>query len=203
MVGVFFGILLHSEVFQFLCFELWFMKMSWVTSVTALLTPTALILSFSIFQTTPLIDRPFILNSLSSQIVSNSLFSAVTLHWLPSRSSAERDLLHWVSSCLIIPSTSSCLLNTFCNVTCAFQAVSSFHLPPSPSAPSQQRYPCRFCPASFTWSHTMKRHERQQHLDPKREQCPVCDRSFTRRDNMLVHIRTAHKNFSDSIVAAT
>jgi hypothetical protein len=77
---------------------------------------------------------------------------------------------------------------------------SNSHLPastPPTSAPAKKnKYPCPYasshhCTATFTTSGHAARHGKK-HTGEKGVHCPVCDKAFTRKDNMKQHERT-HK----------
>lgn len=63
--------------------------------------------------------------------------------------------------------------------------------------PKKNKYPCPYaqshnCSATFTTSGHAARHGKK-HTGEKGVHCPVCDKAFTRKDNMKQHERT-HKN---------
>lgn len=63
--------------------------------------------------------------------------------------------------------------------------------------PKKNKYPCPYaqshsCVATFTTSGHAARHGKK-HTGEKGVHCPVCDKAFTRKDNMKQHERT-HKN---------
>lgn len=65
------------------------------------------------------------------------------------------------------------------------------------SAGKKNKYPCPYaqshhCSATFTTSGHAARHGKK-HTGEKGVHCPVCDKAFTRKDNMKQHERT-HKN---------
>lgn len=64
----------------------------------------------------------------------------------------------------------------------------------------KNKYPCPYsashgCSATFTTSGHAARHGKK-HTGEKSVHCPVCDKAFTRKDNMKQHIRT-HRTHSD------
>jgi uncharacterized Zn finger protein (UPF0148 family) len=66
-------------------------------------------------------------------------------------------------------------------------------------APKKNKYPCPYaqthkCTATFTTSGHAARHGKK-HTGEKGVHCPVCNKAFTRKDNMKQHERT-HKNAS-------
>ena len=67
---------------------------------------------------------------------------------------------------------------------------------PNPSG-KKNKYPCPYaqshnCSATFTTSGHAARHGKK-HTGEKGVHCPICDKAFTRKDNMKQHERT-HKN---------
>ena len=68
----------------------------------------------------------------------------------------------------------------------------------TPSLPvKKNKYPCPYvtshkCPATFTTSGHAARHGKK-HTGEKGVHCPICNKAFTRKDNMKQHQRT-HKN---------
>lgn len=88
--------------------------------------------------------------------------------------------------------------------------------PPSPPAsiggtkdgtapkPRKNKYPCPFaashgCSATFTTSGHAARHGKK-HTGEKSVHCPICNKAFTRKDNMKQHIRT-HRTHSEEMQA--
>lgn len=68
--------------------------------------------------------------------------------------------------------------------------------PANPSTPKKNKYPCLYasshhCSATFTTSGHAARHGKK-HTGEKGVHCPVCNKAFTRKDNMKQHERT-HK----------
>ncbi|KAJ5562026.1 hypothetical protein N7535_003511 [Penicillium sp. DV-2018c] len=66
----------------------------------------------------------------------------------------------------------------------------------------KNKYPCPYaashgCSATFTTSGHAARHGKK-HTGEKSVHCPICNKSFTRKDNMKQHIRT-HRTHSDEI----
>lgn len=66
----------------------------------------------------------------------------------------------------------------------------------------KNKYPCPFaashgCAATFTTSGHAARHGKK-HTGEKSVHCPVCNKAFTRKDNMKQHIRT-HRNHSEDV----
>lgn len=66
----------------------------------------------------------------------------------------------------------------------------------------KNKYPCPYaashgCPATFTTSGHAARHGKK-HTGEKSVHCPVCNKAFTRKDNMKQHIRT-HRTHSDDM----
>lgn len=64
----------------------------------------------------------------------------------------------------------------------------------------KSKYPCPYsathgCPATFTTSGHAARHGKK-HTGEKSVHCPICNKAFTRKDNMKQHIRT-HRTHSD------
>lgn len=75
--------------------------------------------------------------------------------------------------------------------------------PPNNAPPTgkKNKYPCPYaqshsCSASFTTSGHAARHGKK-HTGEKGVHCPICNKAFTRKDNMKQHERT-HKNNSSS-----
>lgn len=67
----------------------------------------------------------------------------------------------------------------------------------SSSGVRKNKYPCPYasshsCPATFTTSGHAARHGKK-HTGEKSVLCPICNKAFTRKDNMKQHIRT-HRN---------
>ena len=67
----------------------------------------------------------------------------------------------------------------------------------SSSGVRKNKYPCPYasshnCPATFTTSGHAARHGKR-HTGEKSVLCPICNKAFTRKDNMKQHIRT-HRN---------
>lgn len=65
----------------------------------------------------------------------------------------------------------------------------------------KNKYPCPYaqshnCSATFTTSGHAARHGKK-HTGEKGVHCPICDKAFTRKDNMKQHERT-HKNRADN-----
>ncbi|EAU30138.1 predicted protein [Aspergillus terreus NIH2624] len=86
--------------------------------------------------------------------------------------------------------------------------------PPSPSMsisgtkhnllpkPRKDRHPCPFagshgCSATFTTSGHAARHGKK-HTGEKSGHCPICNKTFTRKDNMKQHIRTHRMHRTNS-----
>ncbi|KAJ5893940.1 hypothetical protein N7495_005631 [Penicillium taxi] len=66
----------------------------------------------------------------------------------------------------------------------------------------KNKYPCPYsashgCTATFTTSGHAARHGKK-HTGEKSVHCPICNKAFTRKDNMKQHIRT-HRTHSDEI----
>ncbi|PKY07548.1 putative C2H2 transcription factor [Aspergillus campestris IBT 28561] len=66
----------------------------------------------------------------------------------------------------------------------------------------KNKYPCPFaashgCTATFTTSGHAARHGKK-HTGEKSVHCPICDKAFTRKDNMKQHRRT-HRTHSESM----
>lgn len=77
----------------------------------------------------------------------------------------------------------------------------SIHSASNPPA-KKNKYPCPYatshnCHATFTTSGHAARHGKK-HTGEKGVHCPICNKAFTRKDNMKQHQRT-HKNGSGSI----
>ncbi|EXJ77745.1 hypothetical protein A1O3_09974 [Capronia epimyces CBS 606.96] len=69
----------------------------------------------------------------------------------------------------------------------------------SPGSVKKNKYPCPYaqshnCQASFTTSGHAARHGKK-HTGEKGVHCPICNKAFTRKDNMKQHERT-HKNLA-------
>ncbi|KAL4752533.1 hypothetical protein BDW72DRAFT_170981 [Aspergillus terricola var. indicus] len=68
----------------------------------------------------------------------------------------------------------------------------------------KNKYPCPFaashaCTATFTTSGHAARHGKK-HTGEKSVHCPICNKAFTRKDNMKQHIRT-HRTHSEEMSA--
>lgn len=66
----------------------------------------------------------------------------------------------------------------------------------------KNKYPCPYaashgCSATFTTSGHASRHGKK-HTGEKNVHCPICNKAFTRKDNMKQHIRT-HRTHSDDM----
>ncbi|RAL11474.1 C2H2-type zinc finger protein [Aspergillus homomorphus CBS 101889] len=66
----------------------------------------------------------------------------------------------------------------------------------------KNKYPCPFaashgCTATFTTSGHAARHGKK-HTGEKSVHCPICNKAFTRKDNMKQHIRT-HRTHSEEV----
>lgn len=66
----------------------------------------------------------------------------------------------------------------------------------------KNKYPCPYaashgCSATFTTSGHAARHGKK-HTGEKSVHCPICNKAFTRKDNMKQHIRT-HRTHSDDM----
>lgn len=61
---------------------------------------------------------------------------------------------------------------------------------------------CRLCPARFLWPKDLKKHEPvHEPADGRRDfpcNVPGCGKAYTRRDNMLKHMRREHPSPSSS-----
>lgn len=69
-----------------------------------------------------------------------------------------------------------------------------------PKPARKNKYPCPFaashaCTATFTTSGHAARHGKK-HTGEKSVHCPICNKAFTRKDNMKQHIRT-HRGHSE------
>ncbi|KAL4868360.1 hypothetical protein BDV12DRAFT_104266 [Aspergillus spectabilis] len=72
----------------------------------------------------------------------------------------------------------------------------------APKPARKNKYPCPFaashaCTATFTTSGHAARHGKK-HTGEKSVHCPICNKAFTRKDNMKQHIRT-HRTHSDEM----
>ncbi|KKK14695.1 hypothetical protein P175DRAFT_0432700 [Aspergillus ochraceoroseus IBT 24754] len=72
----------------------------------------------------------------------------------------------------------------------------------APKPARKNKYPCPFaashaCTATFTTSGHAARHGKK-HTGEKSVHCPICNKAFTRKDNMKQHIRT-HRTHSDDM----
>lgn len=82
---------------------------------------------------------------------------------------------------------------------------SNSHLPPTTAAnvpAKKNKYPCPYasshhCTATFTTSGHAARHGKK-HTGEKGVHCPVCNKAFTRKDNMKQHERTHKASASGS-----
>lgn len=80
-------------------------------------------------------------------------------------------------------------------------AVNNSNSPPNATPTKKNKYPCPYsqshnCTATFTTSGHAARHGKK-HTGEKGVHCPICNKAFTRKDNMKQHERT-HKNNGDS-----
>ncbi|CEN62242.1 Putative C2H2 transcription factor [Aspergillus calidoustus] len=71
-----------------------------------------------------------------------------------------------------------------------------------PKPARKNKYPCPFaashaCTATFTTSGHAARHGKK-HTGEKSVHCPICNKAFTRKDNMKQHIRT-HRTHSEDM----
>ncbi|KAI9376733.1 hypothetical protein BJX61DRAFT_13 [Aspergillus egyptiacus] len=76
----------------------------------------------------------------------------------------------------------------------------------APKPARKNKYPCPFaashaCTATFTTSGHAARHGKK-HTGEKSVHCPICNKAFTRKDNMKQHIRT-HRTHSDEMSSNT
>jgi Zinc finger, C2H2 type len=90
-------------------------------------------------------------------------------------------------------------LSTPTSLNPASNSLSNNNSPPSNTSPNvkKNKYPCPYaqtqsCSATFTTSGHAARHGKK-HTGEKGVHCPVCNKAFTRKDNMKQHERT-HKN---------
>ncbi|KAL5341818.1 hypothetical protein BJX70DRAFT_395547 [Aspergillus crustosus] len=72
----------------------------------------------------------------------------------------------------------------------------------APKPARKNKYPCPYaashaCTATFTTSGHAARHGKK-HTGEKSVHCPICNKAFTRKDNMKQHIRT-HRTHSDDM----
>lgn len=72
----------------------------------------------------------------------------------------------------------------------------------APKPARKNKYPCPFaashaCTATFTTSGHAARHGKK-HTGEKSVHCPICNKAFTRKDNMKQHIRT-HRTHSEDM----
>lgn len=51
---------------------------------------------------------------------------------------------------------------------------------------------CQLCGVVFNTARNRVRHERRVHLRHAGHPCPICRRTFTRQDNMRVHMKKMH-----------
>ncbi|CAL5870900.1 uncharacterized protein PFLUO_LOCUS5141 [Penicillium psychrofluorescens] len=71
----------------------------------------------------------------------------------------------------------------------------------------KNKYPCPYaashsCTATFTTSGHAARHGKK-HTGEKSVHCPICNKAFTRKDNMKQHIRTHRSAHSDEMRSAS
>ncbi|KAJ5832412.1 hypothetical protein N7474_000723 [Penicillium riverlandense] len=71
----------------------------------------------------------------------------------------------------------------------------------------KNKYPCPYaashgCTATFTTSGHAARHGKK-HTGEKSVHCPICNKAFTRKDNMKQHIRTHRNTHSDEMRSAS
>ncbi|THC95174.1 hypothetical protein EYZ11_005333 [Aspergillus tanneri] len=76
----------------------------------------------------------------------------------------------------------------------------------APRGSRKNKYPCPFaashgCSATFTTSGHAARHGKK-HTGEKSVHCPICNKAFTRKDNMKQHIRT-HRTHSEDMPTGT
>lgn len=74
----------------------------------------------------------------------------------------------------------------------------------APRANKKNKYPCPYaathaCTATFTTSGHAARHGKK-HTGEKSVHCPICNKAFTRKDNMKQHRRT-HRTFSEDMTS--
>lgn len=95
------------------------------------------------------------------------------------------------------------------NLTSPTTAVAPASSTPEKSAsnngakPAKKKYPCPHaakynCQDTFTTSGHAARHGKK-HTGEKNIRCPVCDKAFTRKDNMKQHERTHRNNNRDAV----
>jgi hypothetical protein len=83
------------------------------------------------------------------------------------------------------------------------QSATNSTSPPNATVPTKKnKYPCPYsqshnCSATFTTSGHAARHGKK-HTGEKGVHCPVCNKAFTRKDNMKQHERTHKNNSADS-----
>jgi uncharacterized Zn finger protein (UPF0148 family) len=89
----------------------------------------------------------------------------------------------------------------------ASSATNSTSPPNATAPPKKNKYPCPYsqshnCTATFTTSGHAARHGKK-HTGEKGVHCPVCNKAFTRKDNMKQHERTHKNNAADSSKSET
>jgi len=156
---------------------------------------------------TPFMEQPMILSpSLSEQMMQFQAKAAI-----PPLPASSYPLIPAASNIQQTPtpasSSTSNLSSLNVNATAASTAPSS-NSPPNTSG-KKNKYPCPYaashsCLATFTTSGHAARHGKK-HTGEKGVHCPICNKAFTRKDNMKQHERT-HKgsvsgsNSDDSMV---
>lgn len=87
--------------------------------------------------------------------------------------------------------------------TTTSQAISATPAAPANGTPKKNKYPCPYasshhCTATFTTSGHAARHGKK-HTGEKGVHCPICNKAFTRKDNMKQHERTHKGSLSGSV----
>jgi hypothetical protein len=156
---------------------------------------------------TPLMEQQMILSPLLSEQMMQFQAKAA----IPPLPASSYPLIPTVSDIQQTPTPASSSTSNLSNLnvnTTATSTAPSGNSPPNASG-KKNKYPCPYaashnCLATFTTSGHAARHGKK-HTGEKGVHCPICNKAFTRKDNMKQHERT-HKgsvsgsNSDDSMV---
>jgi hypothetical protein len=149
---------------------------------------------------TPFMEQPMILSpSLSEQMMQFQAKAAI-----PPLPASSYPLIPTTSDIQQTPTPASSSTSNLSNLnvnTAAASTAPSSNSPPSTSG-KKNKYPCPYaashnCLATFTTSGHAARHGKK-HTGEKGVHCPICNKAFTRKDNMKQHERTHKGSLSGS-----